>query len=181
MAQRELRTGFQAMQVMHSPGLLSSGQCQSRLRSAVRSDVTGGCSPPASLLSGSPLGSSLSSGRPCSCIIFQAVCLLFLTHNSVDEYTSVAGCKVGVHLNEPELPCVAQTGDQQQRVLRAKHTSWQKSSCRICAAWPAQASSLSMASRSPDKLGSAVLGAREAAADRGHSRRRCCACWASPL
>ena len=47
--------------------------------------------------------------------------------------------------------------------------------------WPAQASSLSMASRNPGKLGSAVPGAREGAADRGHSRRRCCACWASPL
>lgn len=51
----------------------------------------------------------------------------------------------------------------------------------MCDAWPVQASSLSMASRRPGKLGRAVPGAREGAVDRGHSLRRCCACWASPL
>ena len=78
-AQGEMQTGFQAMQVIHSPGLLSSGQCQSRLRPAVPSDATGGCSPPAWPLSGPSPMSSSSSGRACSCMLILAVCLSPLT------------------------------------------------------------------------------------------------------
>jgi len=60
-------------------------------------------------------------------------------------------------------------------------TSWQDKSWRMWAICPAHASMRSMASASPGSCVSALGGAFEEAAERGHSIKRTCAAFCSPV
>lgn len=60
-------------------------------------------------------------------------------------------------------------------------TSWQDKSWRMWAICPAHASMCSMASASPGSCVSALGGAFEEAAERGHSIKRTCAAFGSPV
>ena len=60
-------------------------------------------------------------------------------------------------------------------------TSWQDKSWRMWTICPAHASMCSMASASPGSCVSALGGAFEEAAERGHSIKRACAAFGSPV